>query len=409
MANTFENTDLVTRFAVKHFLNEMQMANRVDRQLDSQYRKVGETINVRRPVMFTSGTGADISSSINDITEGQVPVTLDTQSHVAFEIDSKAMSLNVEDAQDRYIRPAMVELAQKVESAIAGSYMYIPNFVGTPGTTPSTYAQIAAADEVLTRLGVPDPSMWSLFLNPASTNAVSDNNKGLYLEKNARTALEMAQIGPFAGFPSVYKNQSLVNHTVGALGGTPVVNGASQNVTYAASRNTGTQSLVTDGWSNSITDVVKAGDTFTIAGVYEVNRRTRQSTGSLQTFTILADADSDGSGNATLTIAPAMITSGAYQTVDAAPADDAAITIKSGTAATSYVQNMAFHKNAITLAMAPLDLPTAGALASVRSFDNISIRGVQQYDVIHDKTIFRFDILYGVKVQNPDFAVRITG
>ena len=58
--------------------------------------------------------------------------------------------------------------------------------------------------------------------------------------------------------------------------------------------------------------------------------------------------------------------------------------------------------------MAPLDLPTDGASASRESFGNISIRAVRQYDIINDKTIYRFDILYGVKAQNPDFAVRTT-
>jgi hypothetical protein len=104
-----------------------------------------------------------------------------------------------------------------------------------------------------------------------------------------------------------------------------------------------------------------------------------------------------------------MITSGPYQTVTAAPADDAVITVKTGTAGSSYPQNLGFHRNAITLAMAPLDMPEDGATAARESFKNISIRAVRQYDIINDKTIFRFDILFGVVAQNSDFAVRLTG
>jgi hypothetical protein len=130
----------------------------------------------------------------------------------------------------------------------------------------------------------------------------------------------------------------------------------------------------------------------------------------LQTFTVTANATSGAStGPATLTISPAMIIDGPYQTVTAAPADNAAITVKTGTAGASYPQNLAFHKNAITLAMAPLDMPEDGASASRESFKGVSIRAVRQYDISADKTIFRFDILYGVKAQNSDFAVRLTG
>ena len=82
--------------------------------------------------------------------------------------------------------------------------------------------------------------------------------------------------------------------------------------------------------------------------------------------------------------------------------------VKTGTGGTSYKQNLAFHKNAITLAMAPLDLPQDGATASRESFGGISIRAVRQYDITNDQTIYRFDILFGVDALNPDFAVRTT-
>jgi hypothetical protein len=148
---------------------------------------------------------------------------------------------------------------------------------------------------------------------------------------------------------------------------------------------------------------------FTIAGVNSVNRRTRQDTGDLQTFSVTADAASgSGAGVATLTVTPPMITSGPYQTVTAAPADGAAIVVKTGTGGATHPQNIGCHKNAITLAMAPLDMPTDGASSARESFKNISIRSVRQYDITNDKTVFRFDILFGVKVQNPDFAVRLT-
>ena len=109
----------------------------------------------------------------------------------------------------------------------------------------------------------------------------------------------------------------------------------------------------------------------------------------------------------TAVISPPIITSGPFQTVDAAPADDAAITVF-GTASTEYRQNLAFHKDAITLASAQLDLPQDGATASRETYKNVSIRLVRQYNATLDETVMRFDILYGLKTQNPGFAVRTT-
>jgi hypothetical protein len=407
MANNFKNTSLVTKIAVKEFLNQLVMGQKVDRQLDSQFQKVGASIQVRRPVMFEASSGATLGTA-TDIEERAATVTLDRREKVHFEVDSLAMTLNVEDMTERYIRPAMEELAQLVETAISGVYTDIGNFTGTPGTTPTTFLTVASTGAVLSKLGVPMGDR-CMFVTADASVALSDGLKGVFPESISRKAIEEATVGRYGRF-DIYESNSLAAHTVGAHGGTPLVNGASQDVTYAVGGDTNTQSLITDGWTNSITDVLLAGDVITIAGVNSVNRRTRVDTGSLQTFTVTANATSGAStGPATLTISPAIITSGPYQTVTAAPANNAAITVKTGTAGASYPQNLAFHKNAITLAMAPIDLPEDGASASRESFKGVSIRAVRQYDIINDKTIFRFDILFGVKAQNSDFAVRLTG
>jgi hypothetical protein len=408
MANAFKNTSLVTKFAVKEFMNALVMGQKVDRQLDESNvyaGKVGTQVLVRRPVMFEATASATMSAS--DIEEATIPVTLDNRQHVAFTVTSEDLTLKIEDANERYIRPAMQELAQQVESAIAATYTEIPNFVGTPGTAPSSFLDVANAGAVLDELGVPMDGRCA-FYDPRATVALADGLKGVFPQSIAKTAIERATIGEYGGF-DLYKSQSLKSHTVGVATGTPLVNGASQNVTYATAKDTDTQSLVTDGWTNSTTGILKAGDVITIAGVNSVNQKTREDTGQLATFTVTADADSGAStGPATLTIAPPIITSGPYQTVTAAPADNAAITVKTGTGGTAYRQNMAWHKNAITLAFAQLDMPTEGAESSRTNFGGISIRAVRQYAIGADTTSFRFDVLFGVKVQNRRFAVRTT-
>jgi len=407
MANTLITTNVITRFAVKEFLNNLQLASKVDRQLDSQFRKVGASIDVRRPVMFTSQDGATLGTA-EAIEEVAATVTLDKRKHVHFAITSQDLTLKIEDFSSRYIQPAMVELAQQVESDIADMYKSIGNFVGTPGTAPSTFLEVGAAAKVLTKLGTPMNVRWNAFYDEDASLALADGLKSVFPSEIAKKAIEEAAIGRYSKF-MLYENQSLKLHTVGVATGTPLVNGASQETTYAVSGGSNSQSINTDGWTNSTTGILKAGDVVTFAGVNSVNRRTRVDTGDLQTFTVLADVNSGAStGPAALSISPAMIISGPYQTVTAAPADGAAIVVKTGAGGSSHKQNMAFHPNAITLAMAPLDLPSEGASASRESFDNISIRTVTQYAIGTDTTTYRFDILYGVKAQNSDFAVRTT-
>lgn len=407
MANDFKNTSLVTRFAVKEFLNALVMGQKVDRQLDDSRvfsGKIGATANVRRPVLFEAADGATLVK--RDLEEAIIPVTLDNRKHVGFAVTSEDLTLRIEDANERYIKPAMQELAQKVESALAESYTSIFNFVGTPGTAPSSFLDVGAAGTKLDNLGVPMSNRVA-FYDPAASLSLADGLKSVFPMKIAEKAIEEASIGRYAGF-DIFKSQSLKMHTVGVATGTPLVNGGGQNVTYSASKDTDSQSLITDGWTATQTGILKAGDVFTIAGVKSVNRRTREDTGELAQFVVLSDQDSDGSGNATFTISPAIITSGAFQTVTAAPADNAAITVVTGAGGSSHRQNMAFHPNAITLATAHLDMPSAGAEASRESFEGISIRAVRQYDIGSDETSFRFDILFGVKVQNAGFAVRTT-
>ena len=408
MANALKNTSLVTKYGVLDFENALQMAGCVDRQATKEFKKVGNSIEIRKPVRFITESGATITSA-TDIEDATTTLTLNKREKVAFTISSQELTLDIDLLRERYITPAMEELAQKVENDLADAYKEIYNFVGTPGTTPATFLAVGAAKQLLDETGVPVNLAKDAFYDPEAIISLADALKGVFPETISRRAIENAMVKRLAEF-TLYQNNSLKVHTVGVATGTPLVNGASQDTTYALSKDTWTQSLVTDGWTNSTTDILLEGDVFTIAGVNAVNQRTRVSTGNLQTFVLRADADSGAStGPATLTISPPIITSGPYQTVDAAPADNAAITVKTGASGAQHRQNLAFNKNAITLATAPLAMPPGAVVSSQSTHKNVSIRSVIFYNGTDDESTWRFDILYGIKVQNPGFAVRTTG
>jgi hypothetical protein len=164
-------------------------------------------------------------------------------------------------------------------------------------------------------------------------------------------------------------SQNAPTFTTGPFGGTPLINGASQNTTYDTT-GTNTQTLITDGWTAAAAARVVAGDVFTIANVFDVNPVTKATLPILKQFVVKANGSSDGSGNLTLTIAPQIITSGAFQTCSAAPADNAALTFV-GTANTNYTNNLFFDRNAFALVTVPMVKPPGAVDCSRQSKNGI--------------------------------------
>ena len=412
MANTLVTPTMIAKEALMQLENNLVMSNRVHREYKKEFTGgQGSTVSIRKPVKFYTADGA---TRVNqDVEEKTTTISIDERKHVSWKFSTQDLTLSIEEYSERYIKPAAITLANTMDRSGHALYSKVWNAVGTPGTTPSTFANIGAAAQRLDEMAVGTDNR-SMVLNPAAEYAIAGNQLTLdSVGTMGKTAYEEASIGRIAKF-STYGSQNVTNHTVGALGGTPLVNGANQNVTYATATGANTQTLATDGWSNSVTGVLKAGDVFTIAGVSAVNPVPGDGAAAktvmpyLQQFTVISDADSNGSGAATLTISPAIITTGPFQTVNAAPADNAAITVL-GTAATSYPQNLGFHKNAFALVTCPLEMPDGAAFKARESHNGLSIRVVKDYDIDTDDDIIRMDILYGWDAIYPDLASRLYG
>lgn len=401
--NSLITPSVIAKEALMQLENNLVMGQLVHRDYAKEFTKVGSTVSIRKPVKFRSSTGATRVSS--DVIEGTVPLVIDTQRHVSWDFLSSDLTLTVEDYSERYIKPAMIELSQQVESSLMGLYSTVPMWTGTAGTTPATFLVLGGARRKLVEHAAPQDTL-NAILDPAAALNVANDLKTLFTPQKTQTALERVKVGKYAGFDT-YESASVVNHTVGALGGTPLVNGASQVSTSTPQVNS--QSLITDGWTAAAANRLKAGDVITIAGVLDVNPKTYQSLGYVKQFVVTSDVASDGSGNATLTISPPIVVSGPYQNVTAAPADNAAITVVTGTASTAYAQNLCFHKNAFALVMADLDMPDGAAFKARERANNMSVRVVKDYDIDTDRDIIRLDILYGVKTIYPELAVRLTG
>ena len=294
--------------------------------------------------------------------------------------------------------------ADVLTTAYKGFY----NWCGTPGQTINSFGDWSEAPKRLDVMSVPVTDRIGL-LSPDDHWGMLGSQTGLYISDVAKQAYRDGSLGKLGGI-DMWMSQVIPTHTTGARGGTPLVNGGSQNVTYDTAKNTWTQTLAVDGASNSITGWAKAGDVFTIAGVYMVNQKTKAATTVLQQFVVTADANSDGSGVLSLTISPPIISAAGqpHRTVSAAPADNAALTFV-GSAATGYPQNIAMHKNAMALAVVPMEMPPAAYNGSRKSLKGLSVRVIPIYDGTNDISKWRLDLLYGRKMIDPRLGTRVSG
>lgn len=410
MPNTVLSPSIIAEAAVKILDNELTMANMVYRGYESEFDKsyngykVGTTVSIRRPTDFTVRDGA--TASIQDVTEGSTSITVNKQKGVDFKFSSTELTLNIGDLSERVLKPAMVQLANQIDVDLMAEYKNVNNWVGTPGTTISTFAGFAKAPERMDLGAVPQDDRMSV-ISPTDYWGLAASQTALYLQNIAGDAYRRGNVG-MIGDISTAMSQNVPLHTVGPLGGTPLVNGGSQAVAYSAVKDTGQQSLITDGWTASAAARVKAGDVFTIANVFAVNPVTKATLPHLQQFVVKADGSSDGSGNLTMTISPPIITSGAFQTVSAAAADNAALTFL-GAANTAYRQNLAFHKNAFALVSVPLERPAGAVDVARKSYKGLSVRLIPYYDGTNDASNYRLDVLYGTKTIDPRLAVRLSG
>jgi hypothetical protein len=151
------------------------------------------------------------------------------------------------------------------------------------------------------------------------------------------------------------------------------------------------------------TGAIKAGEIITFGSVFSVHPETKVSTGILQQFVVTADFTG---GAGTISVSPAMTTTGATQNISAFPQADAVVAI-SGTASTNYGQSMMYHKDAFTFATADLVMPKGVDFAAREVYDGVSMRVVRQYDINNDLLPCRLDVLYGYKTLRAQLATRI--
>lgn len=392
MANSILTIDMITREALRILHNNLAFAKTVRRDYQDEFAKtgakIGTVLRIRKPNQFPVVTGAALSAT--DIAEPSVSLTVATQKHVDVNFTSAELTLSLDDFSKRILNPAMAKLASTIDFDGLTLFNKVYNSVGTPGTTPSTALVWLQAQQKLSELGVPMSPRFAC-MNPAANAYLIDGLKGLFhssgsISSQFRKGLMGSNV---LGYDEMLLDQNVNVFTRSAANTAYLVNGASQ---------TGA-SLIVDTGATAPSE----GEVFTMTGVNSVNPETGQDTGSLAQFVV-------GTGATTTLwpISPSITTSGAYKTVTASPADNAAITFV-GTASTAYPQNMAYNEEAFTLATVDLEMPEGVDMARRAVYDGVSLRIVRQYDITNDKFPCRIDVLYGWACVRPEMACRVWG
>jgi len=397
MPNTIITPTIIAKEALFQLKNMLVMGKLVHRDYTKEFVHVGASINVRKPVKFVDNAGFDITDNIQNVSEANISITIDQARNVAWEFGSSDLSLSVEKFSERYIQPAVLKLANRIDYTLTGLYTDVYNTAGTAGTTPSTFAAIGDLNKKMDFGAVPKPR--NLVLDPNAAWDLADGLKGIY---NAAMAKEMVAEGVIhrVGGMTLFEDQNVRLHSPNTLTGTPVIDTVSSVTFITSGQNATTSTVHVDGISAG---AVKAGDIFTIAGVNSVNPVSYQDTGNLQEFTVTATVAQ--ATDMPLVVRPAIYASGAYQSVTADPADGAAVTFY-----TAHTANLGFHKNAFALVFSAIEPLTGQDSSNITDpASGVSIRVTHGSNILQSKNITRLDILFGVKAIYPDLAARLMG
>lgn len=409
MANTTLTASIVAKAAVGILENELVMANAVYRGYEGEFDKkvngynIGDTITIRKPTDFTVRN--TITASPQDVSEAKLTLQINQVAGIDFKFTSQQLSLNIDQLAERVIRPAMIQVANQIDTQVMALYKDIPQWVGTPGTLIQSFAGFAKGAQNMDQRTVPQGNRTAV-LSPADFWALAGSQTALFSQQINNKSYREGQIGKIGGIDTMM-TQNAPTFTTGPFGGTPAVNGANQNTTYDLT-GANTQTLITNGWTAAAAARVVVGDVFTIAGVFDVNPVTKATLPILKQFVVKANGSSDGAGNLTMTIAPQIITSGAFQNVSVVPANGALLTFV-GTANTNYSNSLFFDKNAFALAMVPMEKPPGAVDVSRVTKNGISVRVIPYYDGVNDVSNWRLDCIFGTKTIDPRLAVRVSG
>ena len=395
---------IITKESLVILENNLVAANRVNRKFENQFVKIGNTLTIRKPNQFQISSGAALQ--VQNIAEPSVTITVNQQKHVDFQFTSQDLTLTVEEFSERYLKPAMARLANQIDFDVLTNTMSISNFVGTPGVNPVSFSSsVQLVGRRMDDNAAPQDNR-TLVLNPNGYWGLAGGQTGLFVMPTAKDALVKGYLATIGNY-EVYMDQNIQGISTSA-GLTH--NSASAFIISSGAGSGNTTSLFGGGGTTN-GEGVSIGETFTVAGVNNVNPQSKLSTGVLKSFVVTATTGTVGTSTITITFSPAIVTSGPYQNVTGPASTGSAVVWLTGTTAANITSpnNIAFTRDAFGLVMVPMEIPQGVDFAARETYRNISMRVIRAYDINNDGFPTRIDMLYGSTVYYDELACRLGG
>lgn len=200
--------------ALANLYNTIVLAGLVYRDYDPEFSgKQGDTVTVRTPATFVAKEfNRSNGIELQDPNEGSFDVKLDTLLDVSFPLTAEDLTLNLDNVDERLIKPAMEALAQDVDGRLAEAVVEAANEDGGGGVISSSggdhYGVFRRARARLGRNKLPLSDRYSV-LSSESAGEVLGDDKIVETQKSGSTdALREGIIGRLSGFET-YESQTL--------------------------------------------------------------------------------------------------------------------------------------------------------------------------------------------------------
>ena len=407
MANVTKVIDMLAARTLLHAKNNAKVAKRLNRDYESQFgkdgMKIGDKVRLRDPIYAQVVEGEDMTGQVQSITENTRDLQINRIKNIVWEFSARELTLDIDRLEERYARPFGNQIANALDAdALLLMQQTCPNFVGAPGTVPTSFLTYGQARAAIERNSAPRDGMDFAVITPDMEVNFVDLAKGF--NNPGGQIGDQYKNGVLAKIWGVdfFMDQNCRTHLTGTLGSTPLANNATAQ--------TGA-SIVCDGAGGAVTTYLKKGDKVTFDTVKEVNMLTKELTGNLRQFTVTADVASDSGGNFTIPISPSIIVSGPYQNCNVGVPNNDPVKIwghASTYASKTSPQGMYVHKDAFTLAVVPIAPPAEGTGVAWRTLTDsqtgFSISYGMQSDLLTLKTTFRLSLMYGLAATHPEWA-----
>jgi P22 coat protein - gene protein 5 len=193
---------LVAADALPALMGTLVMGNLVNRDFEPTLAQGGDTVNVPIPPTLVANNLAEGNAvQLQNPSLGNAQIVLNTHAEATFQVPDVTKVLAVPDLLRLYMQPAMVALAERIETDLLNTYASFSSngSVGTPGS-PITEAAVDAAETALFQAKVPA-------------------SEPRYLVVDANTYAQLRQIERFSEFQTAGEAglRALIDGTVGKI------------------------------------------------------------------------------------------------------------------------------------------------------------------------------------------------